>query len=322
MTIDFNAEKIEVLETRENESYKYEKVKFKENGMTIRTRVLKESKLRSNHASVIQLCLNDVLEPNPALKRNIGIDPVQEFLKHPAVILSKDSIGLGDDGNYYIDPISLNKILATVNDTPSGSSLDWNVTEPNTLTLKGLLNVSGGAILAGFQLDNKKLRSLAKSNNVNNIELNGDDGSGHLAAGNIAWDAIGSLFIRGKFESNANGNRIIIDPVERSFKMIDENNREILSMTFYNGGNYIYPEVTLSTYTNDNIAKKVLLNGDGLIVSKYNSSGQREKEAYFNTEFTRAYDKIIFRNLPTSTNGLEHEQLWNDNGYIRQYKVE
>ena len=64
-----------------------------------------------------------------------------------------------------------------------------------------------------------------------NTEFN-EDGSGHLAAGNILWDAIGNLLISGRFESNKDGNRIVIAPEDRDIKMVDTDDRVLSSWSF------------------------------------------------------------------------------------------
>ena len=81
----------------------------------------------------------------------------------------------------------------------------------------------------------------------NNSVLFSRDGSGHLARGNITWDhlgagtlaggniswnAAGDLTLKGTFESNNAGNRIVIDPIARSLKMINNRNYALLTMDF------------------------------------------------------------------------------------------
>lgn len=75
------------------------------------------------------------------------------------------------------------------------------------------------------------------------------DGSGQLAKGNISWNALGELLTRGKFESNIDGNKVVIDPTTRSLKMLDEENREILVAVFERlETGMLFPKIQMSSY--------------------------------------------------------------------------
>ncbi len=52
-------------------------------------------------------------------------------------------------------------------------------------------------------------------------------GAGHLANKNIEWDENGNIIIRGKFESNKAGRRVVITPEARSILLYDAFNRLI-----------------------------------------------------------------------------------------------
>lgn len=62
------------------------------------------------------------------------------------------------------------------------------------------------------------------------------DGSGWLANNNIFWDALGNLFLSGKFESNKNGNKIVIDPVTRQIQLINLDKGLVGSWSFFDSG--------------------------------------------------------------------------------------
>ncbi len=97
------------------------------------------------------------------------------------------------DGNSYFD--MLNKAFRLANSGYT-QGIDWNVTMSNQLTIKGLINAVG-AVLGGFAIDNEKFVFTRKQNDIPNIELNGTNGAGHLAAGNISWDAMGKITLKG-----------------------------------------------------------------------------------------------------------------------------
>lgn len=93
------------------------------------------------------------------------------------------------------------------------------------------------------------------------------DGSGQLAKGNILWDALGNLLMSGKFESNNDGNKVVIDPETRSLKMLDVDNREILTMKFeqYENG-LIFPTITLMSYLNGSLTSMSQMNAVNISV--------------------------------------------------------
>ncbi len=62
------------------------------------------------------------------------------------------------------------------------------------------------------------------------------DGSGKLANGNIEWDADGNVSVRGKYESNIGGSRILIDPGDNylslgpSITFYDKNDKLLMNI--------------------------------------------------------------------------------------------
>ena len=66
----------------------------------------------------------------------------------------------------------------------------------------------------------------------------GHDGAGWLAKKNVFWDICGNLSITGKIQSSNNGNRFVIDPSERSFKMINNSNSLVTEFKFDNVSGY------------------------------------------------------------------------------------
>ena len=66
----------------------------------------------------------------------------------------------------------------------------------------------------------------------------GHDGAGWLAKKNVFWDIGGNLSITGKIQSSNNGNRFVIDPSERSFKMINNSNSLVSEFKFDNVSGY------------------------------------------------------------------------------------
>lgn len=60
------------------------------------------------------------------------------------------------------------------------------------------------------------------------------DGSGHLANKSIQWDTAGNT----KFQSNDSGDKIILNPSNRSFQMINSSGKTVSEMSFQNIAGY------------------------------------------------------------------------------------
>lgn len=64
------------------------------------------------------------------------------------------------------------------------------------------------------------------------------DGSGFLAGNNISWTTTGDATFTGKIQSTSSGNRIVIDPTDRSFKMINSPGKTVAYMNFTSATGY------------------------------------------------------------------------------------
>jgi len=64
------------------------------------------------------------------------------------------------------------------------------------------------------------------------------DGSGQLADGNIYWDENGNLTVMGRFESNIDGVRLILDPALRALIMKDANNNDIATLNIESSSDF------------------------------------------------------------------------------------
>lgn len=89
-----------------------------------------------------------------------------------------------------------------------------------------------------------------------------EDGSGQLANGSVKWDAEGNVRVYGKYESSVGGDRIIIDPGNKSFpyfswpsiQIKNKNDKEIISIIGFSGlgDNPSYtPEIILKDPNNE-----------------------------------------------------------------------
>lgn len=139
----------------------------------------------------------------------------------------------------------------------------------------------------------------------------------------------------GKVTSNSNGNRIIIDPADRSLKMQDATDNVLAKYEFFSdtttGEEYNGALITLSgqsqgedsstTVRNDSIwvkrnSNEASIQPLGIQIRTNLDSGA--ENTFITNDFVYLYaSDIRFNNLPTSNTGLELGQLWNDNGLLR-----
>lgn len=89
------------------------------------------------------------------------------------------------------------------------------------------------------------------------------DGSGYLADRNILWDTDGNTQFTGKITSNNSGNRIIIDPSDRSMKMITSDNKNVAEYIFYESSPEQGARINLNTYRSGKlVAGTTIFGGD------------------------------------------------------------
>jgi hypothetical protein len=82
------------------------------------------------------------------------------------------------------------------------------------------------------------------------------DGSGQLAKGNILWD----LTLSGKFESNKNDNKIVIDPASRSIQLIDPAKGIVGNWSFFATGSIL----TVFNKPSETQEERIQINGNGI----------------------------------------------------------
>lgn len=213
------------------------------------------------------------------------------------------------DGNSYLD---------LVNNTLRAGNIDWNVTQPNQLTIQGQINAIA-AILGGFRIDNTKIESISKDSSDNpNISLNG---------------YTGEAYITGKFQSNNNGNRIVIDPETRDVKLMSPDGKTLGQWIFGGDGSQlnlgsIDLEGNLGAYTPTGF---FLFEQSEDGINKFNGK-------FYDKQFSLGYEQVSFpydlisgikmrinnsnnliitlKNLPTSSS-YPTGTVWNDNGILK-----
>jgi len=138
------------------------------------------------------------------------------------------------------------------------------------------------------------------------------DGSGQLAKGNILWDAIGNLTMQGKLESNKNGNRVIIDPVDRSIALFDSNNRIMGKWSFFVSGS----TMRLLNYPTTNREEQIQISGNSITLSARNTS---TNQTVYNSNISSIGAKFDVNYFPTADRLplLEAGQLYRDGDTVK-----
>lgn len=107
--------------------------------------------------------------------------------------------------------------------------------------------------------------------------------------------ALGGFF-RGKVETFANGNRIVIDPSTNSLSMYDSGDNEVCKLCFRESSEYgSYPELTLTRKNKSGNVQSVSVYGTNVIARDENSDGRFSQGVLspFGIEFFRNNDTGI-----------------------------
>ncbi|WP_455673755.1 hypothetical protein [Phocaeicola sp.] len=77
--------------------------------------------------------------------------------------------------------------------------------------------------------------------------------------------ALGGLF-RGKVETSIDGNRIVIDPRSKTFKMINENEKEVLNIHFKTTDSRTFTEIISTNYFENEISDEIIISPNGVMI--------------------------------------------------------
>ncbi|MBF0577744.1 phage tail protein [Dysgonomonas sp. GY617] len=125
------------------------------------------------------------------------------------------------------------------------------------------------------------------------------DGSGQLAKGNILWDTLGNLLTRGRFESNDDDNRIVIDPVTRSLTLFHKE-LEVFKLNFFVNGFFVGPEMEFNlwdTSTNKKL-RQVRITGEAILINRFLENGLPKR--FFGADVATSKIWIDADSLPQS----------------------
>lgn len=136
--------------------------------------------------------------------------------------------------------------------------------------------------------------------------------------------------LRGRFESNHNGDRIIIDPTRRAIVIQDKNGVENTYWGFENSED-VYSRIKFERPTPGGFIT-AMLDTLGIILEtpvyksslsqqsfELSRSGNNSKFLVSTPTVNDGTLKVILSNLPTSADFLDDRQLWDDNGILKIY---
>lgn len=218
------------------------------------------------------------------------------------------------------------------------------VTDENGVVVAGITGNGDVKIWAGGTIPSNANFTISEDGTVigNGYKFL-SEGSGELANGNISWTNDGSLDITGKFETNSQGNRIIINPStsKPSLSLKDANNKDNVIIRYETlSGGQSAPSIFLSgmgwanspaeglawltslgavitqTYPGGGTAVSAKFHTEGISLYKRNSAGQITASI----DITVHNDQLIIdtKGLPKSRpSSANAGRIWNDGGTLR-----
>lgn len=163
----------------------------------------------------------------------------------------------------------------------------------------------------------------------------GPDGSGYVANSNILWDKFGNAVFTGTITSNNNGDRIVINPIERNLKFIGADTGVNVAVgkniTFANPS---VPIDSIIVYRADGVRSELTNDALNIYYGGNKTFGtisatsvgfyfnrMEDDETAFEARVHTLNDKnillVLLRNCPKSPDGLPVGALWNDRGTIK-----
>lgn len=202
----------------------------------------------------------------------------------------------------------------------------------NEAIIRGWIYADGGKI-GQIEIDKVGIHSSKKDKAGKPLfSLNGNDGSGWFAGGGISWDELGDLIVTGKFESNKDGVRIVIDPKDRSLKMMQDD-EVIVDLKLLNLNGSLSPYLMFDYTSDSTIGRLYTLLGSGELyfsgrglssifmnngfqLTNNNSSSIKDQVAYMLLDSAGEL-RIKLDNLPENDINLEPGRIWRDGTYLR-----
>ncbi len=118
----------------------------------------------------------------------------------------------------------------------------------------------------------------------------------------------------GRIESNADGDRIIIDPSGRCIKMLS-GNVEVYNLDFFKNASYTGPRMTLTTATRTGgINTQTEISGDGIDIRNSNGTG------FFIADAFQKKIWIDYSSLPQGRDNAYSREIYIDGEYVKVRK--
>lgn len=151
------------------------------------------------------------------------------------------------------------------------------------------------------------------------------DGSGWLASQNIIWDSFGNTVFNGTVTSSSAGNRIVINPLDQTLKLITSDNRTVGQLSFYDVFGSSTGRLDLEIVDSNNQSQdKITIVPNNIIITNNrgttldlqsnNLSFYNEDGRHFAVSLDNSIDylSMTFEGLPTSKAGLPTGKAWLD----------
>lgn len=143
------------------------------------------------------------------------------------------------------------------------------------------------------------------------------DGSGHVASGKISWDKNGNPKVLGEFEgrivSNANGNKIIIDPGSKSLDMLNSEGQVVSKQDFYLNNNFSSGRLRINLVDQTTGQSNCYVQIDGGCIAVYTA----DRHEFFRAD---AYQKKIWVDaelLPQSRAAANSKEMYMENETVK-----
>lgn len=164
-------------------------------------------------------------------------------------------------------------------------------------------------------------------NAVNNPQATEDVANYVVTHGGKA--IMNEALVRGRFESNINGNRVIIDPENRKITLMNTDDKLLLSIGFEEttiGDVTLYlPKLLMNNYFGENTPTYVTeMFGDQIRLSNTRDGGLLELSSETGIKYTKGDSlfevialndlRVVTQNLPTNPDSITSGEWWNNNG--------
>lgn len=226
-------------------------------------------------------------------------------------------------GNYNIGSYITN-VTNNNNSVKSNYTTIYNSVYLDDADIKNSLNSTYNAYISNIQ-DYIDILNGIKNNGVETQETAlFHDGCGFLAGGNIKWTKNSNgkwdTAFNGKITSNSDGNRIVIDPVDRSLKFIAGSNT-LADISFSSGG---YPEMSLK----HNDVSVLISAPQGLLINRSaNGKFWGSSMSYSGIDLTGPNQNVFIASVNGDTlyiqmgnlrtSAVYQGEVYRQNGYLR-----